>query len=160
MRPTRERESVSEAASVEPVLLDTSVLLDATLLLRAVGDPGEERDLSRDYLRGLAAGRARAYASVTVIGELVTERVASSGQRGRAVREAREIAAAVTLVPLDPDIVDTALALIAASVALPVSDAVHAATALVRGIPTLASTNAAFDGVPGIRRIDPLAHRG
>lgn len=35
-------------------------------------------------------------------------------------------------------------------------DAVHAATALAYGIPVVASPDPAFDGVPGIRRLDPL----
>ena len=35
-------------------------------------------------------------------------------------------------------------------------DAVHAATALAYGIDTIASSDPAFDGIPGLRRIDPL----
>lgn len=39
------------------------------------------------------------------------------------------------------------------------NDRIHVATALAHGIDLIVSADAAFDGIPGIRRIDPLSAR-
>jgi len=42
------------------------------------------------------------------------------------------------------------------STRLSARDALHAATALNRGVPTIVSPDEAFDDVPQLERIDPL----
>lgn len=56
----------------------------------------------------------------------------------------------------DHEVLETALTLIETT-HVRGRDAVHAATGLAYGIEAIASSDPVFDGIPGIRRLDPLA---
>ena len=69
--------------------------------------------------------------------------------------DARDIARFLIVLNFDHEVLETALELIDRT-NVRGRDAVHAATALAYGIETVASSDPAFDGIPGIHRLDPL----
>ena len=134
-----------------------AVLVDASVAVYALGDPGPRRDACRLYLENLWAGKGRAYASVEMIQEVVFHRRRRRGGDNRAaVADVRDLMPSFVLLNFDREVVDTALELMEATT-IRGRDAVQAATALAYGIPTIASTDGGFDGVPGVRRVDPTA---
>ena len=60
------------------------------------------------------------------------------------------------LHPLELEDLRLGLELFEESTRLELRDALHAATALNRGIGLIVSTDRAFDGVAGLERVDPL----
>lgn len=134
---------------------DEAVLIDASVALHAVGMPGARQEASRAFLERTARGSGRAYASTEMIQEFVHHRLRRTGDRVRAVAEAREVMASVIILNFDREVLDLSLELIE-RIGIRGRDAVHAATALAYGIEKIASSDPAFDAVPGIRRIDPL----
>lgn len=136
--------------------MEGAVLLDATVAIHALSEVEPMRSQSREFLRSVTAGRGRAYASVEMIQEVVHHRLRRTGDRANAVRGAREFAAATTTLKLDHEVLELALELIERLPAIRGRDAVHAATALAYGIEIIASSDRAFDHIPGITRIDPL----
>lgn len=135
---------------------EDAVLVDSAVALHALGAPGPRRVASRRYLLRLAAGPGRACASTEMIQEVVHHQLRVTGDRGLAAADARDLMAGMTMLAFDREVLDLALELIERT---PVRgrDAVHAATALAYGIERIASPDPAFDGVPGLVRIDPLA---
>ena len=78
------------------------------------------------------------------------------GISGTEVREQAQAVAAMCLVhDLEEQDMSLALSLVATTSGLGVRDAVHAATAIRRGIPLIISPDQAFDGVTGLERVDP-----
>ena len=75
--------------------------------------------------------------------------------RDRAVGQAQRAARLCVLHPFDQAVMDRMLALVASHPRIGGRDAVHAATALHHGIPAIISPDAAYDDVPGLRRVDP-----
>lgn len=135
---------------------EDAVLIDASVILHALGAPGRSRDAARAYLRSVTSGRGRAYASTEALQEVVHHRLRMTGDRGRAVEDARDAARALFLLSFDREVLEVSLGLIERT-HVRGRDAVHAATALAYGIETIASSDRAFDGIPGLTRIDPLA---
>lgn len=132
-----------------------AVLVDATVVLHALGEAQPQRDLCRAYLAGLWEGRGRAYASTEMIQEVVFHRMRRD-DRATAATAAKKLLPLFIVLNFDHEVLDTGLGLIE-STSVRGRDAVHAATALAYGIETIASSDPAFDGIPGIRRVDPLA---
>ncbi|MEQ6897829.1 type II toxin-antitoxin system VapC family toxin [Microbacterium sp. KR10-403] len=134
---------------------EDAVLVDAAVVLHALGAPGPRRTASRRYLMGLVRGRGRAYASTEMIQEVVHHRLRLGGDRQAAVADARDVMASMTILNFDREVLNLSLELIERT-AIRGRDAVHAATALAYGIEKIASPDPAFDGIPGLVRIDPL----
>ena len=135
---------------------EEAVLVDSAIALYAMGDPGPQRDRSQRYLESLWEGKGRAYASVEMIQETVHHRLRRLGDRAAAAQDARDLMPSLILLNFDREVLDLSLELIERT-SISGRDAVHAATALAYGIETIASPDPAFDGIPGLRRIDPLA---
>ncbi len=135
---------------------EDAVLIDAAVALHSLGAPGARQAASRRYLRGITAGRGRAYASTEMIQEVVHHRLRVTGDRSLAVADAHDLMTALTVLAFDREVLDLSLELIART-AVRGRDAVHAATALAYGIERIASPDPAFDGIPGLVRIDPFA---
>lgn len=134
-----------------------AVLIDSAVFAYALGDSATERDACRRFLASAIDDTRRAYASVELVQEVVHHRLRRTGDRVRAVQEGREISAALTLLDFDRGILDLSLGLIERLPTIRGRDAVHAATAIAYGIDTIASPDRAFDAVPGLTRVDPLA---
>ena len=133
---------------------EDAVLIDSTVMLHALGRNEPYRNKAQEFLRGVWSGTGRAYASTEMVQEVVLHRMRKT-DREQAVAEAREMTRSLIILNFDHEVLETALALIETT-KVRGRDAVHAATALAYGIETIASSDPAFDGIPGIRRLDPL----
>lgn len=132
-----------------------AVLVDANVVLHALGIDREKANRCRRYLEGLWEGRGRAYASTEMLQEVVHHRLRRDS-RDNAVDAVRRIEPLFIVLNFDHEVLELALELIERT-SVRGRDAVHAATALAYGIETIASSDPAFDGIPGLRRVDPLA---
>jgi len=130
------------------------MLIDSSVPLYALGAQSVWRDGCRGLLAQLANGSITGLASTEMIQEVAHHRLRMTGDHAIAVADARDIAQLVTLVPFDEAVLNIALELIERG-DVRGRDAVHAATALLQGITAVASTDPAFDEVPGLTRIDP-----
>lgn len=92
-----------------------------------------------------------------MIQEFVHHRLRRTGDRSIAAANGRDLASICTLLNFDREVLDLSLDLIERLPTVRGRDAVHAATALAYGIETIASPDRAFDGIPGLTRIDPVA---
>lgn len=130
-----------------PIFLDTSVML------LAVGTPRPARESCRQILRAVQARRVAAHLSVEAVQEFLHHRI----RRGAAdaVEQARAWRDLATVHAFDLEVLDEALRLVEDG-QVRGRDAVHAATARVAGFDHVVSTDRDFDGIPGLRRIDPL----
>lgn len=133
---------------------ESAVLIDSTVVLHSLGQVEPYRSRTRAFLRELWDGAGRAYASTEMVQEVVFHRMRKTG-RDQAVAEARDMADYLIILNFDHEVLETALGLIERT-NVRGRDAVHAATALAYGIETIASSDPAFDGIPGLRRLDPL----
>lgn len=133
----------------------TRFLFDTAVFLYARGQEHEYRAPCRDLVQRCANGTLAGEASV----ELVQEFAHVLRRRGLAGAAVRDESLAVASLCLIHDFgapeLHLALSLVATTPALGVRDAVHAATALRRGISVIVSPDKAFDAVSGLQRIDP-----
>lgn len=136
--------------------LEDAVLIDSSILIYALGDPDPRRDPCRRYLRDITVGKGRAYASVEMLQETLHHRIRRTGNPQVAAAEIRDVMPMLIVLDFDREILERAIDLIERT---PVRgrDAVHAATALAYGISAIASSDPAFDRIPGLKRIDPLS---
>ncbi|WP_300013329.1 type II toxin-antitoxin system VapC family toxin [Pseudonocardia sp.] len=134
----------------------TRFLFDTAVFLYARGREHEYRAPCRELVRLCQHGSLTGEASV----ELVQEYAHVLRRRGLDGAVVRDEALAVGSLCLLHDFgapeLRTALGLVATSTGLGIRDAVHAATALRRGIGVIVSPDRAFDGVGGLDRVDPL----
>lgn len=131
------------------------LFVDTMVLAYAVGGHHEHRASCRAMLDRAADGSLELHASVETLQEFVSHRL-RRGDRADAVRQGEHVRDLLVLHPFDGAVVDRMLDLVA-DTAIGGRDAVHAATALVGGFPTLVSTDPAFDVVPGLARLTPAA---
>lgn len=135
---------------------EDAVLIDSATAIYVAGAPGAERSAARAFMLRSIRGGERAYASVEMVQEFVHHRLRRTGDPTRAVQEGRYVTSLLTVLAFDREVLDLSLELIERT-AVRGRDAVHAATALAYGIERIASPDPAFDGIPGLVRIDPLA---
>lgn len=109
-----------------------------------------------EILRAIASGTADGKASPAVMEEVwFLELSAKLGDLRGLTR--RSYSALTPLIPVTDEIFLAALSLRAPN--LGANDRVHAATCLVNGISTIVSADSGFDGIKGLRRVDPLDER-
>lgn len=132
------------------------VLLDTAVFVYAVGADHPYREPCVTLLRSLGRGSYRGDANVLVIQELAHQRSRATGDRQAAGRTAADAAATCTVHDVTGADLALGLRLFAEATALHAADALHAATALTRGIPAIVSPDDAFDEVTGLTRLDPL----
>jgi uncharacterized protein len=131
------------------------IVVDTTVLVYAVGAGHPLRDPCRALVEAVDAGRVTASTTVEVIQEFAHLRA-----RRRSRRDASSLARSYAellspLVVVDGDDLDAGLRLFERSQALGPFDAVLAVTALRRGADGLASADAGFGSVKGLRHLDP-----
>ncbi|QIM15678.1 type II toxin-antitoxin system VapC family toxin [Leucobacter insecticola] len=132
-----------------------AVLVDAATALYAL-NPRDPRSLScRKMLVKISSGKGRGYASTEMIQEVVFHRMRITQDRTRSVQDGRDLISRLTVLKFDDEVLETSLKLIEQLPRVRGRDAVHAATALVYGIPRILSPDSDFDEIPGITRIDP-----
>lgn len=142
------------SAGVDPMGKE-AVLVDSTVVVHALGDTEPHRSRSRALLKELWGGMGRAYCSTEMVQEAVHHRLRRTQDRQRAAEDARDLMGLFIVLNFDHEILELSLELIE-STGVRGRDAVHAATALAYGIGTIASSDPAFDDIPGLTRIDPL----
>jgi predicted nucleic acid-binding protein len=101
-------------------------------------------------------GRGRGYASTEMIQEVVHHRMRRHDDRRLAILDGRDLMVGLSVLSFDHEVLALSLELIDRVPTVRGRDAVHAATAIAYGIETIASPDRAFDGIPGLRRVDPL----
>lgn len=134
---------------------DGRALVDSAVFVYALGQPHPLREACRAIVGALGEGRARAEASLEAIQEVVHQRWRRTGDRGEATRRGWQVHALVEVHACGHAELRRALELFATSDRLQLRDAVHAATALLRGVPVIISPDDDFDDVDGLTRLDP-----
>jgi predicted nucleic acid-binding protein len=132
------------------------VFLDANILMYAVGKDHLYREPCREILRRIEADDLVVVTSVEVLQELL-HRYRSLGQLDLATtvyRATKDLCEEI--LPVTEEDIDYAHELLQAHPLINVRDALHAATALRRGIKRILSTDSHFDDLPGITRLDPV----
>lgn len=133
----------------------SAVYVDAAIFVHALGEDPALRSSCREVLAMVRARRLTGQSSVLTVEEVVHVRHRRLGDRERAAREGRDIGSMVELHEVGRSDLDRALELFADCPSLDPRDAVHAAVAERIGAAAVLSTDADFDSVPGIKRIDP-----
>lgn len=128
------------------------IYLDSNVFIYAALGGGDEGRWCRDLIRRVAAGEDEAVTSVLAVDEVVYQVRVSRGleasiQAGEAVLQMAHLIVA----PADAEILWESLDLGRRFELYP-RDAIHAATAILRGTPELVSEDADFDKVDGLRR--------
>lgn len=136
-------------------MIEDAILLDSAVVATALGDASALRETCRRIVAAVSSDTIRGYASVEMIQELVHHRLRRTGDSDVAAADGRDAAAMCTLLSFDREVLDLSLDLIERT-AIRGRDAVHAATALAYGIDTIVSPDRAFDGIPGLTRVDPV----
>ena len=120
------------------------------------GGVGPYGDACRALLDAVTAGEAEGVTSTAVLEEVWhIELSAKAGDISGLTQEAYTML--TPLLPVTDETVAFALSLDAD--ALGANDRIHVATCLQNGIDTIVTADAGFDGVRGIRRVDPLDSR-
>lgn len=127
--------------------------IDTSVFAYALGGDHPQRDACRNVIEEATAGLLVLHASIELVQELLHHRMRRA-DRESALRQARAAGDLCVLHAFDTGVLTRALELVATS---PVRgrDAVHAATALMQGLPQLVSSDEDFDVVPGLTRIPP-----
>lgn len=133
----------------------TRFLFDTAVFLYARGREHEYRESCRALLMLSEDGSLAGEASVELVQEFAHV-LRRRGLDGGSVREqAGAVAALCLLHDFGEPELRLALNLVASAPELGMRDAVHAATALRRGIRLIVSPDTAFDAVTGLERVDP-----
>ncbi len=129
--------------------------IDANVLIYSAGTSGH-RDACLEVVGALSEEPSRGRSSTAVLEEVW--HLELSGKAGSILGLAESAYQLLSpLLPVTDEIFRRALAVEAPR--LGANDRVHVATCLENGIPVIVSADDGFDGVKGIRRIDPLDDR-
>lgn len=129
--------------------------VDANVIVYAATE-GEYRGPCLDVLDAIARGRADGRTSPAVLEEVwYVERSGRAGPLDGLAAHAYTVF--TPLLPVTDDAFRLALALRAPQ--LGPADRVHAGTCLAYGVDVVVSADVAFDGLRGLRRVDPLDRR-
>lgn len=131
------------------------VFLDANVFLYAVGTAQRERDACRGVLELAVGGRLAGETSVEVLQEVAHVRARRLGLVDAVARGRWALALGLSLHAVEARDLARAFDLLEQVTSGHVRDALHAATALNRGITRVLSADRAFEAFPGVRRVDP-----
>lgn len=134
----------------------TRVLLDTNVFVYALGGPSPYREPCRRIVEHLATGEIEGEVSVDLVQELLHQRARRVRDRQAAIEAARHVAMLVALHDVTAAELTRALVLLQRHAQLGARDAMFAAVALNRGLGAIVTADRGFDGIPGLRRVDPL----
>lgn len=125
------------------------------MFVYAVGADHPLRDPCREIVRRAGARELRGEASVDALQEFAHQRMRRTGDRAEAVRNARAIAGLCRLLETTPVVALAALDVLATNERLTARDATFVALAAAHGISVILTPDTDFDGLDGLRRVDP-----
>jgi predicted nucleic acid-binding protein len=133
------------------------ILVDTAVFVYARGTEHPYRAPCRRIVAAVAQGDLELQASTEMVQEFahLLRRRDHPPEQVRA--EALDVAETCVLHAVEPEDLRRALDLLVNCPTLHVRDAVHAATALRRGLDVILSPDRAFDAVPGLTRLDPAS---
>jgi predicted nucleic acid-binding protein len=131
-----------------------ALLVDTAIVAYAVGGEHPLREPCQRWVLAAGRGDVELHASAEMVQEFLFHRVRKTDRR-TAVRQARDASQLCVLHAFDVPVLARSMELVAASESLGGRDAVHAATALMHGLALIVSPDPAFDGIEGLRRVDP-----
>lgn len=135
-------------------------LYDTAVFVYAVGSEHHYRKPCRAIVASARSGELAGEASVELVQEFAHVRIRRTGDRPGALALARAVGELCRLHGFEPPDLPLAMTLLEHHTGLQTRDAVHAATAINRGIRKILSPDRAFDAVPGLDRIDPADEGG
>lgn len=127
-------------------LVDTNVAVYAHV-------PGSYHDACLEIIEAIATGDAPGRMSTAILEEIWHVELSGKARPTEGIA-GRMYVIFKPLLAITDDVVARALAL--RTPRLGANDRIHVATALQGGIDTIVTADAAFEGVPGLRRVDPL----
>ncbi len=129
------------------------VFVDSNIPMYVAGGPHEHREPARRFLERVRKGEVDACTSTEVLQEILY-RYSSLGRLDLA-REVYDLFVEICPVVLDVTLADTDRArdLLCEASGISARDAVHAAVMLNHEVERIATFDAGFDRVPGIRRL-------
>lgn len=129
------------------------IFVDSNIPMYVAGADHPHKASARRFLDQVRSGKPEACTSTEVLQEIL-HRYSSLGRRDLA-RDVYNLFAAICPVVLDVTLADTDLArdLLCAHKGISSRDAIHAAVMLNHRIPEIATFDAGFDGIEGIRRV-------
>lgn len=130
---------------------------DTAVFVYARGTEHPYRQPCRELVDAARTGRLRGEGSVEIVQEYAHILIRRGLPRAAVRDDARDVAALFRAHEFDEPDLAKALALIAEHPEIGMRDAVHAATALRRGIEVIVSPDRGFDAVHGLERLDPAA---
>lgn len=130
-----------------------NLFIDSTVPLYALGLQSPQRDHCRRLLRESIDKGVSLHTDVEVLQEVLYHRMRRT-TRDQAVAECRELADTLVVHDVTLEVWHRATNLVEFT-ALRGRDAFHAAAALLAGFDAIVTTDSDFDGIPGLRRIDP-----
>lgn len=129
--------------------------VDTTVPIYALGGASPHREPCRALIRRAGDEEVHLEASISIVQEVAHVRARRTGDRPEASRQAARLLPIFDCHPVERDDVERALDLFVAHERLDMLDALHAASALNRGIGRMVSADRGFDDVPGLVRLDP-----
>ncbi len=131
------------------------MLVDANVMMYAAGAPHAYKQPSVRFLERVAAGEIDAAIDAETLQEILHRyRAIGRWRDGRQVFDlARQIFP--TIIPVTAEILDDARRLLDVYPRLMARDALHAAVAIAERVEAIYSYDRDFDGVAGVRRLEP-----
>jgi uncharacterized protein len=133
------------------------IVVDTTVLVYAAGHDHRLRGPCRRLIELAGAGRIRATTTVEAIQELVHVRARRRDRHDAAMLGQSYAALLAPLLRPDATDLDAGLQIFEHDSRLGAFDAVLAASAIRSGASALASADAGFAGIDGLRHLDPAA---
>lgn len=127
-------------------------LVDANIAVYAQV-PSRYHDACVEIIEAVAGGSAQGRMSTAILEEIWHVEISGKARPTEGIAR-RMYLVFKPLVAVTDEVVARALALTAPR--LGANDRIHLATALAYGIDTIVSADADFDGISGLRRVDPL----
>ncbi|WP_168207593.1 type II toxin-antitoxin system VapC family toxin [Microlunatus elymi] len=129
--------------------------VDTAVFAYALGDSHHYREPCQAVVLAAGRGEFSLHASWELIQELLFHRMRRV-ERPLAVQQARAAIDLLELYDVDRSVVNRSMELILFHQGILGRDALHAATAIEHGLAVMISPDTAFDGVPGLERVDPI----
>jgi predicted nucleic acid-binding protein len=132
------------------------ILIDTNIIMYAAGAEHPHKQPSAQLLQQVAAGDVDAIIDAETLQEILHRyRSIKRWADGRRVYDlARQIFPEI--IPLTSEVLDNARRLLDANSRLMARDALHAAIVIGEGLDAICTYDRDFDGIPGVRRIEPL----